>query len=696
MNTRLYAGLLLIFLGVGPILSPRLTTADTALAPAAGSRIVWYGSDGDDTQITLGTPDADTILQYGLAGNDTLYIAGQQHNDRLEQDGGDGHDGMSIQGGLGDDQISQRGGNGDDTQFIGGGGGDDWGYQDGGAGGDNLYLSGDIGNDYLYQTGGTGDDSLRVDAGVDNDLVRINGESGNDAITYSVSNGDDQAFIDGGTGSDTVTINGGLQSFTVLDDQGQVLYQRGTGGSVITVRNAECLQVLGPDGEVLYEKGCTYWGPSLGGTGHGCPGRVAVDGSGNIYVIGTSGAAWGQNPVRAFQGGSDAFVARVNADGALQWLTFLGSANRDDGEDIAVRGDAVFVVGSSYAPWGQNPVRPFQGGSDAFVAELSAASGALLWHTFLGGAGYDEGNAIALDGGGNLYLAGTSSAAWGTTVPRPFGGLRDAFAASLNANGGALQWHTFLGGAGMDVGADVTIDGRGNVYVVGSSSDGWGDAPVRGHGEMGDGFVARLNAPGLLQWLTFLGGAGEDSGNAVIAAADGSSIYAAGSSTASWGAPLRAYSVWGDGFAVKLDGSGALQWLTFLGGAWNDGSDGLVLDGDGNLYVKGSGDAGWGAPVRAYSSGYDAYVVRLTPAGAMQMLAFVGGEGDDFGDGIALDPGGNIVLAGMSDGVWGEPVQSYGDTPHAFALKLNAAGALQWHTFFGGTPWTLYLPLVVR
>jgi hypothetical protein len=694
MKTKRF-GLLVVLLGLALALPPHFTPADAGAAPAAGTRIVWYGSDGDDTQITLGTPDADTILQYGRAGNDTLYIAGQAHNDRLEQDGGDGQDNLSIQGGLGDDQISQRGGNGGDSLFIEGGDGEDWGYQDGGPGGDNLFLRGGSGNKYFYQSGGAGDDSLRVDAGVDNDLVRINGESGNDAITYDMSSGDDQVFIDGGTGSDTVTIYGGRQSFTVLDAQGQVLYQRGTGGTVITVRNAECLQVLGPDGEVLYEQGCTGWGPSSGGAGYGSPGRVAVDGSGNIYVVGTSSAAWGQNPVRAFQGGSDAFVAKVNASGALQWFTFLGGDQEDSGNDIAVRGDAVFVVGSSYAPWGQNPVRPFQGGSDAFVAKLSAASGALLWHTFLGGAGDDEGNAIALDGGGNLYLAGTSAAAWGTTVPRPFGGLEDAFAAKLNGDG-ALQWNTFLGGAGIEEGADIAADGSGNVYVVGSSSDGWSEVPVRGHGEMGDAFAARLNADGALQWHTFLGGTGEDSGNAVIAAAGGDSIYAAGSSTASWGAPLRAYSAWGDGFAVKLDGGGALQWLTFLGGAWNDGSDGLALDGDGNLYVKGSGDAGWGAPVRDYNAGYDAYVVKLSPTGAMQMLAFVGGEGDDFGDGIALDPGGNIVLAGMSDGVWGEPVQSYGDTPHAFALKLNAGGALQWHTFFGGTPWTLYLPLVVR
>ncbi len=118
------------------------------------------------------------------------------------------------------------------------------------------------------------------------------------------------------------------------------------------------------------------------------------------------------------------------------------------------------------------------------------------------------------------------------------------------------------------------------------------------------------------------------------------------------------------------------------------------MGGSGNVYVKGSGDAAWGAPVRAYLSGYDVYAIKLDSAGAIQMLSFVGGWGDDFGDGNAIDAKGNIVLAGVNDVVWGEPVQSFGDAPNAFALKLNASGALQWNTFFGGNPYSYYLPFI--
>jgi hypothetical protein len=427
----------------------------------------------------------------------------------------------------------------------------------------------------------------------------------------------------------------------------------------------------------------------------GAVSRIALDASGNVYLVGTSDAAWASNPVRAFQGGSDAFVAKLDANGVLQWLTFLGGASEDRGGDIAVGGSDVFVVGTSYAAWGTSPARAYTAFNDAFAARLNATNGALQWHAFLGGAGADYGNGIALDASGNVYLAGTSSASWGATIPRAYTALDDAFVAKLNSSG-ALQWNTFLGGAGIDEGADIATDGSANVYVVGSSTDSWG-VPVRGYWATWDAFAVELNSSGALQWHTFLGGAGQDHGNAIVADAGGNNIYAAGGSTAIWGLPLRAYTAWWDGFAVKLNGSGTLQWNTFLGSSWSDTSDGIALDGSGNVYVKGSGDAAWGVPVRAYNAGYDAHAVKLDPSnGAMQMLAFVGGWGDDFGDGIALDASGNIFLAGVNDVVWGTPVESHGDAPHSFALKLNASGVLQWNTFFGSVPYVTNLPLILR
>src|SRR5439155_638026 len=92
-------------------------------------------------------------------------------------------------------------------------------------------------------------------------------------------------------------------------------------------------------------------------------------------------------------------------------------------------------------------------------------------------------------------------------------------------------------------------------------------------------------------------------------------VYVTGYSTATWGSPVRAYSSGIDAFAAKLDSSGNLTWNTFLGGSGTDLGKGIAVDGSGNVYVAGYSNASWGSPVRAYiSSFFDAFVAKITQA----------------------------------------------------------------------------------
>jgi hypothetical protein len=90
--------------------------------------------------------------------------------------------------------------------------------------------------------GGPGDDRVRIEAG-----------PGTDTITYGASDGQDNVYIDGSSGVDTLTINAGLQSFTVYDRKGNVLYKAGDGSSVIKVISIEQGRILDPDGNILYQ-----------------------------------------------------------------------------------------------------------------------------------------------------------------------------------------------------------------------------------------------------------------------------------------------------------------------------------------------------------------------------------------------------------------------------------------------------------
>ena len=310
------------------------------------------------------------------------------------------------------------------------------------------------------------------------------------------------------------------------------------------------------------------------------------------HVVGASRAAWGL-PIRAYTGGSDAFVAKVAADGSLRWLTFLGSAAFDSGESISVDDSgAVYVAGVSYATWG-GPIAPFSGQADAFVAKLDSF-GTLEWNTFLGSNEWDGALGVSA-GAGGVLVTGLSSMGWGTPV-RLFQGDYDAFVARLGPDG-ALDWNTFLGGGGLDRGKDVTFDERsGYVYVTGEGNASWG-SPVRPFVGMNndDAFAAQLTDCGVLQWNTFLGGTSLDSGWGIAVDSDGA-LLVTGMSGASWGTPVRPFGGLEDAYVAKIDSWGSLQWHTFLGSPGGDAGYDVAAEG-GDVYATGLSHATWGMPL---------------------------------------------------------------------------------------------------
>ena len=408
------------------------------------------------------------------------------------------------------------------------------------------------------------------------------------------------------------------------------------------------------------------WNTFLGGSAVGH--NIAVDGKGSVYVTGYSDTAWG-NPVRAYTANREAFVAKLDSGGNLIWNTFLGGSGWDYGSGIAVDVSGnVYVTGLSNATWG-SPVRAYTANNDAFVAKLDSG-GNLIWNTFLGGIGYEEGHGIAVDDGGNVYIVGGSDATWGSPV-RVYTAGGDAFAARIDRSGN-LIWSTFLGGNGLDEGNTVAVDGSGNVYVAGASYATWG-SPVRAYTAGLDAFAAKLSGSGTLTWNSFLGGSGNDRGWGIAADSSGN-VYVAGYSETTWGSPVRAYTAGQDAFAVKLDSRGSPTWNTFLGGSADEIGNAIAVDSGGNVYIAGTSNATWGSPVRAYTASTDGFAVGLTSKGNLVWNTFLGGHGDDLGTGIALDSDGNVYVAGYSTASWGTPVRAY-TCCDAFLAKLGSNSA---------------------
>jgi hypothetical protein len=320
-------------------------------------------------------------------------------------------------------------------------------------------------------------------------------------------------------------------------------------------------------------------------------------------------------------------------------------------------------------------VNAHAGGVDAFVAKLNS-NGAKQWHTFMGSSFWDHGFAIAVDGSGQVYVAGSSESFWGSPVD-PGEWPYDTFVAKLDSSG-ARQWHTFMGSSVyQDYGRGIALDGSGNVYVTGYSNATWG-SPVNAHAGGTDAFVAKLDSSGARQWNTFMGSSSIDIVNSI--AVDGSgNVYVAGLSTGTWGSPVNVYEGGTDAFIAKLNNSGARQWNTFMGSSSSDGSNGIAVDGSGNVYVTGNSNATWGSPVNAHAGGADAFVAKLNSSGTRQWNTFMGSSSSDSGSGIAVNDRKNVYVAGTSSATWGSSVNPYAGGEDAFVAKLSSVGAMPWN-----------------
>ena len=369
----------------------------------------------------------------------------------------------------------------------------------------------------------------------------------------------------------------------------------------------------------------TYLGGQYNDVGTG----IAVDSTGHAYVTGythsgnfpaTPGAydtSCGCNIYSVYDG----FVTKLTPDGAsLVYSTFLGGNAADFGDGIAVD-----VTGNAYVTGTTNSVdfptvsaaqTLAGGGNDAFVAKFNPAGTNLVYSTFVGGSGTDNGYGIALsvagDGTVNAHVSGSTDSSnfplQGAYQP-VFGGGVDAFVTKLNAAGTAFDYSTYLGGNGNDYGYGIGLDSLAsgwNVYVTGSTSST--NFPTT-TGAFTGAFVSKLDLDAGNQ-LVYSTNPGGSSGNAIAVTGAGNA-YVAGANG-------------NDAFVTQLDAAGTSQVYTFaLGSSGVDAAYGVAVD-SGSAYVTGS-TAGTdfpttpGAAQPSYGGGpSDIFVSKIADASAIR------------------------------------------------------------------------------
>lgn len=362
-----------------------------------------------------------------------------------------------------------------------------------------------------------------------------------------------------------------------------------------------------------HDTGALQYATYLGGAGQESCSAVAAGANGDILLGGSTNST--DFPMvspydSALGQGFDGFVARLHANGnALVYSTYLGGDGFDTVAAVAlnVRGQAYVAgsTGSSNFPTTPGALKTALGGTrDGFVVKLEPQGNSLVYSTLLGGGSADEVAGMAVDGAGNVYLTGnTQSPDFPVTPGTPQTALRfspDAFVAKLNPTGSGLSYSTYVGGSGPDLGLGIAVDPHGRAYVAGETHSA--DFPTtpgafdRTYGGSADAFAARLSSDGsVLQFSSYLGGPGTDSGAA--AASDGDGVmFVAGQTHGQDGFPLAS----GAEDTVKAGGEGFVTAFFPLGDRLLSST---YLGGDGDEFINGASSAGFELYVAGTANG---------------------------------------------------------------------------------------------
>ena len=420
------------------------------------------------------------------------------------------------------------------------------------------------------------------------------------------------------------------------------------------------------------------WATYYGGSGNDAASGVTTDATGNVYITGYTKSTTGIATSGAYQttllGTQDAFIAKLNTTGIIQWATYYGGSNVDAGAGIATDGSGnVYITGSTQSTDGIATSGSYQpamaGDGDAFVAKFNSA-GALQWGTYYGGPFSDGGNSIAADISGNVYIIGTTQSVTGIATSGAyqgaFGGINDAFIAKFNTSG-AIQWATYYGGTSNEFGNSIATDGPGNVYIAGYTSSTSGITTSGAYQTVFagviDAFVAKFNTSGTIQWSTYYGGSNDDYTTGI--ATDGSgNVYITGYTQSTSGiATSGAYqTTFGggscDAFISKFNTSGAIMWATYYGGSGPELGNSIAIDNPGNIYITGyssssSGIATSGAYQTIPGGSQDAYLTKFNNSGTLQWATYYGGSGIDYGYGVTTDGSGNVYITGSTQSTSG-------------------------------------------
>ena len=298
--------------------------------------------------------------------------------------------------------------------------------------------------------------------------------------------------------------------------------------------------------------GNEVWSSQIGSSSGDFSFSVAVDGSGNVYISGSTSGVLGSS----YKGNDDAFLTKFDSSGSELWTQQIGTLNWDYSFSVAVDGS-----GNSYiSGWTEGVLGDSSaGGRDAFLTKFDS-SGDEVWTSQIGSASNDHSLSVAVDGSGNSYISGLTYGDLGGTNA----GGADAFLTKFDSLGSEV-WTSQIGTSGDDISRSVAVDASGNVYISGYTLGVLGDSSAGG----ADAFLTKFDSLGDEVWTSQIGSAGNDFSRSVAVDALGNA-YISGYTNGDLGGTNAGGN---DAFLVKFEPKRVTGRHVFYNNSAWDGND---------------------------------------------------------------------------------------------------------------------------
>lgn len=366
-------------------------------------------------------------------------------------------------------------------------------------------------------------------------------------------------------------------------------------------------------------------------------------------------------------GNYDAFLTKFSSNGQRLWATYFGGSGSDFGNSIAIdMFGGIYVGGATSSASGIATTQQttYGGGLyDGFYAKFNT-NGVLLWGTYVGGAQEDIVQGIAVNPAGKIAVLSTvksSTVAASGSYQNTFGGGISDMHLRYCLTNGAPVWSTYIGGSGEDIASDVLIHSDTLICVVGSTASTNAMASSGAQNSYGgglfDGYLGIFDDGGARLWSTYAGAVGDDQIHA-IATNSFDHIYISGSSTSTSGfASMGANQSTNQGgeydaFMARYAFSNQRKWLTYFGGEGLDRGFGVATDELGNAYLGGitssENNINDDAFQEGLGGGTDLFFAFFDSTGVKSWSSYLGGTDDEVLRSMSADENSRVIFTGAS------------------------------------------------